>query len=274
MKKKIKNFASNSSVKSIDLKEKVFQGEILLTENFDEMENLNKTINNFFTKFFGFTIENFVKDFSLKVNENKLIKFQNLIKESKLVRNKFKNFLKSLGFYIDDTYCDMITLRFSPSNNEISKGLLKPAQAHRDSWASNFQHQINWWIPLHAVSHKNGIYFIPNYFSKPVNNDSDHWSFESYKKFNKSFSTPVSLHKFDKKDYLSKKINYGQALIFSGTHIHGSKIGLQRRINIETRTLCSNDKNLYSIPKNVDNKSRKTRFKWFRSLSNSKIYND
>ena len=86
MKKKIKNFASNSSVKSIDLKEKVFQGEILLTENFDEMENLNKTINNFFTKFFGFTIENFVKDFSLKVNENKLIKFQNLIKESKLVR--------------------------------------------------------------------------------------------------------------------------------------------------------------------------------------------
>ena len=78
----------------------------------------------------------------------------------------------------------MITLRFSPSKNEASKGLLKPAQAHRDSWASNFQHQINWWIPLHAVSHKNGIYFIPNYFSKPVNNDSDYWSFESYKKLN------------------------------------------------------------------------------------------
>ena len=38
-------------------------------------------------------------------------------------------------------------------------------------------------------------------------------------------------------------------MIFSGTHIHGSKIGLQRRINIETRTLCSNDKDLYSIPK-------------------------
>ena len=48
MKKKIKNFASNSSVKSVDLKEKVFQGKILLTENFDEMENLNRTIKNFF----------------------------------------------------------------------------------------------------------------------------------------------------------------------------------------------------------------------------------
>ena len=121
------------------------------------------------------------------------------------MRNKFKKFLKSLGFNIDDTYCDMITLRFSPSKNESSKGLLKPAKAHRDSWASNFQHQINWWIPLHDVSHKNGIYFIPNYFSKPVNNDSDHWSFESYKKLNKSFSTPISLHKFKKKINFPKK---------------------------------------------------------------------
>ena len=51
------------------------------------------------------------------------------------------------------------------------------------------------------------------------------------------------------------------------------KLDYKRRINIETRTLCSNDKDLYSIPKNVDNKSRKTRFKWFKSLSNSKIYN-
>ena len=94
MKKKIKNFASNSSVKSVDLKEKVFQGKILLTENFDEIENLNRTIKNFFTEFFGFTVEKFVNDFSLKVSENKLIKFQNLIKESKLVRNKFKKFFK------------------------------------------------------------------------------------------------------------------------------------------------------------------------------------
>ena len=40
------------------------------------------------------------------------------------------------------------------------------------------------------------VYILFNYFSKPVNNDSDHWSFESYKKLNKSFSTPISLHKF------------------------------------------------------------------------------
>ena len=120
------------------------------------------------------------------------------------MRNKFKNFLKSLGFDIMILHCDMITFRFSPSNNEISKGLFKANKAHRDSWASNFQHQINWWIPLHDVSHKNGYLFHSQLFSKPVNNDSDHWSFESYKKFNKSFSTPVSLHKFDKKESFQK----------------------------------------------------------------------
>ena len=271
-KKKIKNFFSDSSVKFIDLKKRVYQGGVLLTENFEEIYSLHKTINNYFTDFFGFTIKNFVDDFSLKISENKLVKFQNLIKDSKQLRNKFKKFLESLGFDVEDTYCDMITFRFSPSIKETPKGLLKPAEAHRDSWASNFQHQINWWIPLHDLSQENTIYFIPNYFSQPVDNDSDKWSFESYKSLNKCFSTPISLHKFKKEDYFCKKIYNGQTLIFSGTHIHGSKIGLQRRLNIETRTLCSKDKFLYSIPQNIDNKSLKTRFKWFRSLSNSKFY--
>ena len=76
MKKKIKNFASNSSVKSVDLKEKVFQGKILLTENFDEIESLNRTIKIFFTEFFGFTLEKFVNDFSLKVRKTNLLNFK------------------------------------------------------------------------------------------------------------------------------------------------------------------------------------------------------
>ena len=56
-----------------------------------------------------------------------------------------------------------MTIRFSPSTNEEAKGLLKPVKPHRDTWASNFQHQINWWVPLHDLS-KNNSYFIPKYF--------------------------------------------------------------------------------------------------------------
>ena len=54
MKKKIKKLRFDSSVKSVDLKEKVFQGKILLIENFDEIESLNRTIKKFFYRIFWF----------------------------------------------------------------------------------------------------------------------------------------------------------------------------------------------------------------------------
>ena len=71
-----------------------------------------------------------------------------------------------MNFDIDDTYCDQMTIRFSPSIKERARAL-KPVKPHRDTWASNFQHQINWWIPLHDLSNTN-LFFIPKYFTKKL----------------------------------------------------------------------------------------------------------
>ena len=57
-----------------------------------------------------------------------------------------------------------MTIRFSPSINEEAKGLLKPVKPHRDTWASNFQHQINWWVPLHDLSKKTILFFYSKIF--------------------------------------------------------------------------------------------------------------
>ena len=177
-----------------------------------------------------------------------------------------------MNFDIDDTYCDQMTIRFSPSIKERARGLLKPVKPHRDTWASNFQHQINWWIPLHDLSNTNSIFFIPKYFTKKVKNNSKEWNFELFKKGYINSSTPVSIQNFNLVDYKTKKINFGNAFCFSGNHIHGSNLGNFRRLNIETRTLCKKDVMKFDLPKNVDNNNLIKQGKWFKSLKDSKFY--
>tara|TARA_B100000963_G_C22577619_1_gene649256 strand:- start:284 stop:1123 length:840 start_codon:yes stop_codon:yes gene_type:complete len=253
-------------------KTSIFKGKIFIPQGFSSLLSLIIEVENYFLNYFNFSINEFVKDNSIILNEEEIIKFQKLIKQSESIYKKFIIFLKDLDFEIHDTYCDQMTIRFSPSINEDAKGLLKPVKPHRDTWASNFQHQINWWIPLHSLSKQNSIFFIPKYFTKRVKNNSKDWSFKLFKQGHIKSSTPVSLQNFSPVDYKTKKLNLGDAFCFSGNQIHGSKLGRFRRLNLETRTLCTKDLKRFHIPKSVDNNNLIKQGKWFRSLHNSKFY--
>ncbi len=259
---------------SNDLKNSVFKGKVLIPYGFSSLLSLVTEVENYFLNFFKVSINEFIKDSSIIFEEKEIIRFQKTIKQSNILYKKFIVLLKDLNFEIHDTYCDQITIRFSPSINEKAKGLLKPVKPHRDTWASNFQHQINWWIPLHDLSKQNSIFFIPKYFTKKVVNNSKEWSFDLFKKGFINSSTPVSIQKFSLIDYKTKKINFGEAFCFSGNHLHGGNLGSLRRLNIETRTLCKSDLKKFDLPKNVDNKNLVKQGKWFRSLANSKFYID
>ena len=266
------NIHFNNDVDLNKLKIQIFKGKVFIPKRFFSLMSLIKEVERIFFNFFNLSIDEFIKDNSIILDEKEIVKFQKSIKQSKTLYKKFIVFLKDMNFEIHDTYCDQITIRFSPSINEKAKGLLKPVKPHRDTWASNFQHQINWWIPLHNISKKNSIFFIPKYFTKSVKNNSNEWSFELFKKGYIKSSTPISLQNFNPEDYKTKKINFGEAFCFSGNHIHGSNVGAFRRLNIETRTLCSKDLKKFHLPKNMDNKNLAKRGKWFRSLSNSTFY--
>ena len=182
-------------------KTSVFNGKILIPQGFSSLLSLIVEVENHFLNFFNVSINNFTKDNSIIFEEKEIIRFQKMIKQSKSLNEKFIVFLKDLNFKIEDTYFDQMTIRFSPSINEKAKGLLKPVKPHRDTWASNFQHQINWWIPLHNLSKKHSIFFIPKYFTKKVRNNSKEWSFKLFKKGFIKTSTPVSIQDFNLIDY-------------------------------------------------------------------------
>ena len=80
-----------------------------------------------------------------------------------------------------ETSSDKITFRYSPAKKNLPRGILKPTKAHRDTWASNVFNQINWWLPFIMLT--NQIQFLLHQIIlKKVDNNSDEWSFENFKK--------------------------------------------------------------------------------------------
>ena len=267
IKKNVEHFFSNKSIRNEDIKKKIFNGKILILEGFISLNNILSLTKDYFHDFFGESIDNVIKKkINKQINEKSIKEFQNFIKDSSEIRNFFIRFMKEVNFDIKDTYADKITFRYSPKKNEKSIGLLKPALPHRDTWASCIQNQINWWLPLHNVTKQNSIFFLPDYFSMNVLNNSGKWSFDEFKKKKNYPSSPYSNHEFKNKDFLKINLKVGQVLCFSGHHIHGSQIGGKRRLNLETRTFCSKDNIKFKIPLASDNSNKQIKFNWFKSL--------
>ena len=255
-------------------KKKIFDGKILLIKNSKEIFKIIKLTEQYFNYFFNVKFINFEKQ---KINcdiENSFFFeiIQNRIKFCKLLRKHFANFLFQIGLNIKSTYMDNLTFRFSPGSGRKNIGKLIPTPAHRDTWASNLFNQINFWFPIHNVSVRNSIFFVPKYFNKQVENNSNVWSFYKYKKTNKLRSTPVSNFKFPRNEIISFNIKKGEVLCFSGHHIHGSLLGDSDRLNLETRIVCKNDEEIHKIPLNLDAMGTTRRNTWFKNLKTGKSY--
>ena len=256
------------------LKNKVFSGKILLIKNSKEIIKIIELTEQYFNYFFKANVIKFKKKkINYDIETSTFFEIiQNRIKFCKLLRKYFANFLFHIGLDINSTYMDNLSFRFSPGTGRKKIGKLIPTPAHRDTWASNIFNQINFWFPIHNVSVCNSIFFVPKYFNKKVENDSDIWSFDQYKKTNKLLSTPVSNIKFSRSEMISFNIKKGEVLCFSGHHIHGSLLGQSDRLNLETRIVCKNDEEVHKIPLNLDAKGTTRKNMWFKNLKNGKSY--
>ena len=258
------------------IKKNLFKGKILILDGFP-LQEIIKDINKTFNLEFNLNLNDFLFSKYLDesiFNDQTLKSFQKKVKNSNTLKTYFFEFLKFINFDIKKTYSDKITFRFSPQKSEKPLGYLKPALPHRDTWASNFQAQINWWIPLHDVDEDNTIYFVPKYFKKKIDNDSLTWSFDKYKKGTESSSTPVVREKIEFNDLLTTSLRLGQILCFSGHHVHGSNLSSKRRVNLEVRTISLNDSKNFHIPANLDSYNNIKRYKWFKSLNNLEYYEE
>src|ERR1700722_1928724 len=85
--------------------------------------------------------------------------------------------LKELGCDSHKTFFDVPRLRTSTSNNYLTTGIAYAFHAHRDTWYSAPQSQINWWIPVYDITPDNGLAFHLRYWDKALKNGSRDYNY-------------------------------------------------------------------------------------------------
>ena len=88
--------------------------------------------------------------------------------------------LSALGCDLDKTYFDVPRLRTMAHGEYLKAGLALQFHAHRDTWFSAPQQQINWWLPVYEIEGANSMAFHPRYFDTPVRNSSADYDYDEW----------------------------------------------------------------------------------------------
>ncbi len=125
-----------------------------------------------------------------------------------------KSILNELGMTVKDYALDVPRLRANiPMGHKNEEAEIAYA-THRDTWYSNPKSQINFWMPIFDTTDKQSFAFYPDYFDKPVENNSaefdyDSWIAHGHPTTHETLSNPISF-----------AAPAGSLVMFSAAHLH------------------------------------------------------
>lgn len=88
--------------------------------------------------------------------------------------------LSEAGCDIDKTYFDVPRLRTMAPADYLKSGLALQFHAHRDTWFSAPQAQLNWWLPVYAIEPNNSMAFHLRYFDEAISNSSADYDYDEW----------------------------------------------------------------------------------------------
>ena len=181
--------------------------------------------------------------------------------------------LAALGIDLQDMFGDRLRLRIVPSNASHCGLRHQPLPAHRDSWGSGFEAQVNWWMPLYPLSPDRTMVLWPDAFSTPVANSSGNWSLEAFKAAQANGEAYPLLPAVDAEPAplgaAPVVVQPGELLAFSSAHLHASRSDTSgiSRFSLDTRTLRLSDIRSGRGASNVDNAVAEKQHAWFKRFS-------
>lgn len=186
------------------------------------------------------------------------------------VRRLFLTALADVGVDLDRTYWDRLEIRLKPTGDPAD---VQRLGVHRDTWGSNVYAQTNWWAPIYPITPERGLAFYPDYWSRPLANDSAGWDLHDVRERRRSGAAvaivPRPTDRVDDAAVLRVAIEPGDVLCFSGAHLHvgvPNRTGVAR-FNIETRTVDVDDVAAGRGAPNVDGRAPRVAREWFRRVS-------
>ncbi len=204
------------------------------------------------------------------------------------VKRLWSAVFEEAGFDPNDTARDRLILRFQPPippSGEPHRALSTGTVGfHRDTWGTNLYAQVNWWAPVYPITSGRTFAFAPDFFGRPIPNNSAEFDLAKVIEFNKSAPpsadrmamTPQPQERMDERLLKPVVIAPGEIIVFSSQHAH---VGVPNhteltRISLETRTLRLSDFHQSRGASNVDGRARWVALGFFRRISDGERLTD
>jgi len=181
--------------------------------------------------------------------------------------------LIDLGLDEKKTGRDWTPLRIQPPVSK-SKHVDRPTTGlgvHRDSWYANLHQQTNWWMPIYPLEHERSLVFYPQYWSRPIKNNTKGWNLqewrakrkqmteagEPFNKIKEACPGPHPDEPIDVSEGMSFIIDPGDILNFSAAAVHGGATNTSKvaRFSTEIRTVHADDLKTEAGCHNIDGES-------------------
>lgn len=190
--------------------------------------------------------------------------------QSEVCRQAIGDLLRQTGCDPSDHLCDPVRLRVVVEGGHHNPKAAPVYYAHRDTWYSNPQCQITWWMPLHTVTEAETFSFLPDYFDKRVGNDSGGFDYRQWTSKGTDLKIgwqdseagqrelyPQLRESLSEHRRIAFRAQPGEFIVFSGQHLHQTvpiEVG-PTRLSIDFRTVCLADHHSGIGPANIDNRS-------------------
>jgi Phytanoyl-CoA dioxygenase (PhyH) len=171
----------------------------------------------------------------------------------------------SIGGDPDVVYFDVPRLRSAYPTTYLTSGIAYAFHPHRDTWYSAPMCQINWWLPITEITLQNCLGFYPEYFNKPLRNNSEIYDYAAW---NRTARAEAARHvRSDtreqprpQEDVQAEPVKIicppGGLILFSGAQLHETVPNTSgvARYSIDFRTVHHDDAIAHRGAANVDSR--------------------
>lgn len=271
-------FHFNQPISDIERAERCFNGELLIFKNITAMHDLIDFCDKLLKESLG-GIEAIEaqNQFQPEAFLQRTGSAQKIFRTSQEAKDLFFKVIEQCGVDLNHTYYDHFPMRIVPFDAAYDGADCGVIGHHRDTWGSNIHSQINWWAPLYELEENRSIAVYPDYWEKPIANDTATWSHLEFLAKRKEApperkgtypSAPTPQEKVDESNMLKVMLEPGDVLCFSSAHLHGSVPNTTQtpRFSVEMRTISKPDLVADRRAPNVDNAGKKQMYQWFRHI--------
>jgi hypothetical protein len=173
--------------------------------------------------------------------------------------------LASIGCDPELVYFDVPRMRSAYPSDYLTSGIAYAFHPHRDTWYSAPHCQINWWLPIYPITSENGLAFYPDYFGRPIANNSEvynyyRWNAASRATAAQHVRTDTRVQPKPQEPVEGPTINPlpdpGGMILFSGAQLHATIENTSgvARYSIDFRTVHRLDAKKRGGAQNVDSR--------------------